>query len=97
MIWQGIVAIGILDILVINLPPLGCIPAMLTLFLDNMPASYDSGGCFKKINNITSHHNDLLEKSVIALRVKYPAVKFFYGDLHSVYIDILTDPRSYSK
>ena len=84
--------------MVVNLPPLGCIPAMLTLFLENSTAaSYDSRGCLKMLNTITRHHNALLEKFVIALRVKHPAVKLFYGDLHSVYIDILKHPRRYSE
>lgn len=93
---QGIVAFGGLDLLVLNLPPLGCIPAMLTLFPDNSPDSYDSRGCLKEVNRITSNHNALLEESVIALRAKYPAVNIYFGDLHSVYINMLTDPRSYS-
>jgi len=93
---EGIVAFGGRDLLVINLPPLGCIPAMLTLFPDNSPDSYDSRGCYKEINRITSNHNALLEESVIDLRARYPDVNLYYGDLHGVYLNMLTDPRSYN-
>lgn len=83
------------DILVANLPPLGCMPAMLTQY-QSATASYDSHGCLKEINRITSTHNDLLATTVVALRTKYPDIKIFYGDIHAVYIDILNDPLSYS-
>lgn len=94
---QGIVEFGGREVLVVNLPPLGCIPAMLTLFPDNSPDSHDARGCYKEINRITSNHNALLEESLVSLRAKYPGVKLYYGDLHGVYINMLTDPRSYSK
>lgn len=82
-------------ILVANLPPLGCIPAMLTQF-QNPNASYDTYGCLSELNAITSAHNQYLSESVIALRAKYPTVKILYGDIHGVYTDILNDPLKYN-
>lgn len=84
------------DILVANLPPLGCMPAMLTQF-QSATASYDSHGCLTELNRITSAHNELLGTTVVALRAKYPDAKIYYGDIHGVYTDILKDPLSYSK
>ena len=83
------------DILVINLPPLGCIPAMLTMF-PGTPDKYDGHGCLKALNKITAKHNKLLGESIASLRPKYPHANLYYGDLHSVYTDILKSPAKYS-
>ncbi|KAG0631128.1 hypothetical protein M758_1G229400 [Ceratodon purpureus] len=82
-------------ILVVNLPPLGCIPAMLTLF-GTPTAKYDNYGCLSALNLISIAHNTLLETKIIALRAKFPAAKILYGDAYSVYTDILKDPKSYN-
>lgn len=82
-------------ILVVNLPPLGCIPAMLTLH-GGPNAAYDSHGCLSDLNKITTQHNLLLAQKVADLRAKHPEVKLLYGDAHSVYTDILTDPKKFS-
>jgi alpha-L-fucosidase len=83
-------------ILVVNLPPLGCIPAILTLY-GGPKAKYDKFGCLSDINKITDAHNKKLNEKVIALRSKYPAALILYADAHGVYTDILNDPKSYSK
>lgn len=83
------------NILIANLPPLGCIPAMLTQF-QSPNASYDTYGCLDEINAISAAHNQYLMESVIALRAKYPTVKIYHGDMHGVFTDILTNPLAYN-
>jgi len=83
------------EILVVNLPPLGCIPAMLTLY-GGPKAKYDAHGCLSELNKITSAHNRLLGERVEALRGKYPKAKIYYGDAHGVYTDILKDTKKYN-
>jgi alpha-L-fucosidase len=83
------------NILVVNLPPLGCIPAMLTQF-QSPNATYDTYGCLSELNEITAAHNQYLQESVIALRAKYPTVKIYYGDINGVYTDILKNPLNYN-
>jgi hypothetical protein len=83
------------EILVVNLPPLGCIPAMLTLY-GGRYAKYDKYGCLSDLNKITSAHNKLLGERVEALRGKYPKAKIYYGDAHGVYTDILKDTKKYN-
>jgi alpha-L-fucosidase len=82
-------------ILVVNLPPLGCIPALLTLY-GGPEAKYNSHGCLESLNSITKHHNKLLGERVAALRIKYPDAKLLYGDAHGVYTDIPKHPAKYS-
>lgn len=93
---ENVIEFGGIDLLVINLPPLGCIPAMLTLFLESTPDSYDSRGCLKELNKITTAHNAQLGDAMITLRAKYPTANLYYGDLHGVYTDILSSPKSYN-
>lgn len=82
-------------ILVINLPPLGCIPAMLSLY-GGPHAKYDSHGCLSDLNAITERHNKLLGEKMEGLRAKYPEAKLLYGDAHGVYTDILKEPKKYN-
>ncbi len=104
MLAQGLIALRpeylmveeVYEILVVNLPPLGCTPALLTLYPGSADA-YNSYGCLTELNKITSYHNKLLGEKVVALRKKYPQVTIYYGDVHGVYTDILKDPLKYSK
>ena len=86
-----------LEILVINLPPLGCIPALLTLYSGGHGEQYDEYGCLKELNLITATHNEQLADEIIKLRAKYPTVNFYHGNVHDVYTDILTTPLKHSK
>ena len=84
------------QILVVNLPPLGCIPALLTLYSGGRGDQYDEYGCQKELNLISSTHNGILADEIIKLRAKYPRLSYF-GNLHDVYSDILKAPLTYSK
>ena len=82
-------------ILVVNLPPLGCIPALLTLY-GSKDMEYDEFGCLTKLNKISAAHNKKLNETVINLRARYPHIKIVYADGYGVYTDILKDPKRYN-
>lgn len=83
------------QILVVNLPPLGCIPSLLTLF-KGKGLEYDSFGCIKSLNDISKAHNKALKHKVEELRKTYPHITILYGDGYAVYEDILKNPKSYN-
>jgi hypothetical protein len=83
------------EILIQNQLPLGCVPAMLTLY-GGSKAKYDEYGCLSSLNKISEAHNTLLGKKVEALRKKYPDAKLYYGDVYAVYTDILKEPAKYN-
>jgi alpha-L-fucosidase len=83
------------NILVVNMPPLGCIPALLTLY-GGKGLEYDSYGCLKALNAISKAHNKQLNDKVVALRKTYPHINIYYGDGYAVYKDILKNPKSYN-
>lgn len=96
VIVQGLAQFGGANVVVVNLPPLGCFPALLTIY----PASvdkYDKYGCLSSLNKISTAHNTALNSTVLTIREKYRNVTFHYGDLFSAYTDILKSPQTYSK
>ena len=52
--------------------PMGCLPAILTLFASPDAADYDGYGCLRKFNALARYHNELLRSSIQALRAKHP-------------------------
>jgi hypothetical protein len=81
-------------VMVINMPPLGCIPALLTQFAGK-GLSYDKYGCIKELNAISLAHNWKLNEAVVKLRKAYPSKKIVLADNFGVYYDILADPLKY--
>lgn len=94
---QSIIEFGARDIFVVNLPPLGCTPALLTQYYGSLTAKYDGHGCLSDLNKITAAHNKQLGDKMVKLRAKYPDLLLLYGDMHGVYTDILKNPAAYSK
>lgn len=93
---QGLADFGATQVLVVNVPPLGCTPALLTLYPNSID-KYDSYGCLTNINKVSIAHNKALKEEVILLRAKYPNVTYYLADYYSVYTDILANPQVYSK
>nr|PNR55405.1 hypothetical protein PHYPA_006302 [Physcomitrium patens] len=92
---KGLAQFGGANVVVVNLPPLGCFPALLTIY----PASvdkYDKYGCLSSLNKISTAHNTALNSTVLTIREKYRNVTFHYGDLFSAYTDILKSPQTYN-
>lgn len=89
IVWQGIYDFGARYILVVNLPPLGCIPALLTRFQGSAESRYDRYGCLIDANEVSKVHNTLLGRRVDTLRTTYPNATFYLGDYHKVYKQVL--------
>ncbi len=85
--------------MVVNLPPLGCMPALLTLHPadPSLANSYDDYGCLKRFNKPIKAHNSLLRSSLNTLRTTYPDANLYYGDLHGVFINILKNSSDHGK
>ncbi|CAK9220931.1 unnamed protein product [Sphagnum troendelagicum] len=92
---QRIYDFGGRDILVVNLPPLGCLPALLTLHPGKSSLEYDEYGCLKKYNQPIEWHNSFLRSSIAALRTTYPDANLYYGNLNAAFYDILKNSTHY--
>jgi hypothetical protein len=81
--------------MIVNLPPLGCLPALLTLYPEKDSKRYDAYGCLDALNNISKTHNALLESRVDDLRTNYTNATFYLADYYNVYRDVLKSPAQY--
>lgn len=81
--------------MIVNLPPMGCLPALLTLYADEDSEKYDTYGCLDSPNKVSNSHNTLLESRVADLRHNYTNATFYYADYYSVYRDVLKSPTLY--
>ncbi|BFI23618.1 hypothetical protein MPTK2_1g03730 [Marchantia polymorpha subsp. ruderalis] len=82
------------DIVVVNLPPLGCTPAFLTIFPGD-PDDYDDYGCLTSFNAAIELHNEELFRAVLTLRAKYPDLSLSYGNFYRTFQDILKHPSKF--
>lgn len=87
---------GAKEILVGNLLPLGCTPALLTLYPGKID-KYNHFGCLSELNQISVAHNKKLEAKVVAFRARHPSIKFYLADFYGVYNAVLSSPGTYSK
>ena len=81
--------------MIVNLPPLGCLPALLTIYPETDSERYDAYGCLDTMNNISKAHNALLLSRVEDLRSTYTNATFYFADYYNVYIDVLKSPADY--
>lgn len=79
--------------------PAGCVPSFLAVFdgADD-PASYDSRtGCLKELNELSVHHNALLQDSLDKIRASHPDVDVAYADLFSPVMAMVDSPGKYGQ
>ena len=77
--------------------PMGCLPAILTLFASPDAADYDGYGCLRKFNALARYHNELLQSSVQALRNKHPHAAIAYADYYDPVLAFLTTPGLFGE
>ncbi|KAJ7520419.1 hypothetical protein O6H91_19G005400 [Diphasiastrum complanatum] len=85
---------GARAILVVNLPPVGCTPQLLT-FVRGHSDEYDSVGCYKPFNKVLQAHNALLRELLRNLTQLHPDAAFIYADYYSIAYHILQHPSNY--
>ncbi|KAL6850134.1 hypothetical protein ACP4OV_020761 [Aristida adscensionis] len=80
-------------VVVADMFPIGCLPAIQTAFASPDKADYDGQGCLKSFNTMVSqYHNSLLRPRVEALRSKYPHTKIVAAEYYQPVIAFLQDP-----
>ncbi|KAF8643592.1 hypothetical protein HU200_066645 [Digitaria exilis] len=72
--------------------PMGCLPAILTLYASANVSDYDRNGCLRKINALARYHNELLRSSVQALRNMYPHVAIAFAEYYQPVLAFLEVP-----
>ncbi|KAL6606626.1 hypothetical protein ACP70R_042279 [Stipagrostis hirtigluma subsp. patula] len=73
---------------VTSLPPLGCLPAAITLF------GHGSTGCVSRLNSDSQNFNRKMNATVDSLSRRYPDLKIAVFDIYTPLYDLATSPGS---
>ncbi|KAJ0080926.1 hypothetical protein Patl1_10613 [Pistacia atlantica] len=75
-------------IAVSGLPPMGCLPAVITLFSDN--ANILERGCIEKFNTVARDFNRMLQNEVNELNITNTlGARLYYVDIYAPLIDMI--------
>nr|CAB3475715.1 unnamed protein product [Digitaria exilis] len=79
--------------------PAGCEPPVLVFFDGADPASYEprTGYCVKEMNELSIHHNSLLQESLAKIRADHPDVDITYADFFSPIMAMIESPAKFGK
>ncbi|CAO2205118.1 unnamed protein product [Urochloa humidicola] len=89
---------GATSLVVSGMVPAGCEPPILDHFssADDPAASYDPRtGCLKEMNDLSIHHNTLLQESLEKIRGKHPEVEVIYADFFSPIMEMVESPAKF--
>jgi hypothetical protein len=76
----------------------GCVPPILAQFADTDSASYDPWtGCLKELNELSVHHDTMLQESVEMIRASHPDVDVAYADFFSPVMAMVESPGEYGQ
>ncbi|XP_062228106.1 GDSL esterase/lipase At5g45910-like isoform X1 [Phragmites australis] len=92
---EKLIAMGATDIVVPGVLPIGCFPIYLTIYGTSNSGDYDSLGCLKKFNDLSTYHNNQLQTKVASLQAKYSSARIMYADFYSGVYDMVKNPQSY--
>ncbi|KAJ4752366.1 GDSL esterase/lipase [Rhynchospora pubera] len=84
---------GVMHLMLPGFGPMGCTPVILTLFASTNKSDYDSFGCLKKYNTISSYHSLLLSQAVTQLSAKYSKARIIFADYNGPVIAALQSPE----
>ncbi|KAJ1685262.1 hypothetical protein LUZ63_016652 [Rhynchospora breviuscula] len=84
---------GVMNLMLPGLGPMGCTPVILTLFASRNKSYYNSFGCLKKYNTISSYHSLLLSQAVTQLSAKYSRARIIFADYNGPVIAALLSPE----
>ncbi|GJN00919.1 hypothetical protein PR202_ga18146 [Eleusine coracana subsp. coracana] len=73
---------------VTSLPPLGCLPAAITLF------GHGSNGCVSRLNSDAQSFNGKMNATVNSLSRRYPDLKIAVFDIYTPLHDLVTNPAA---
>jgi phospholipase/lecithinase/hemolysin len=76
---------------VTSLPPLGCIPAAITLF------GFHEEGCVTRLNTDAQGFNKKINSAAADLQKQLPGLKIVIFDIYTAFYDVVQSPSKYGK
>ncbi|XP_052146554.1 GDSL esterase/lipase At5g03820 [Oryza glaberrima] len=86
---EGLYGQGARRIGVTSLPPMGCLPASVTLF-----GGGSGGGCVERLNNDSRTFNAKLEAASDSIRKQHSDLKLVVFDIYNPLLDLVTNPTA---
>ncbi|GFP98028.1 GDSL esterase/lipase at5g22810 [Phtheirospermum japonicum] len=86
---QELYNLGARKIGVTTLPPLGCLPAVITIFGE------DSNECVEKMNKVAVSFNNKLNLTSQKLQAKLSGLNLVVLDIYQPLLDLVTNPTNY--
>nr|AAT11017.1 lipase 1 [Avena sativa] len=93
---EGLIHHGAKTVVVPGIPPLGCTPPNLVFFPSADPAGYEPRtGCLKGFNELSVHHNTLLQEALETVQTNNPGALVVYADFYTPVIKMVKSPWKY--
>ncbi|TVU45663.1 hypothetical protein EJB05_05155 [Eragrostis curvula] len=87
---ENLYGLGARRIGVTSLPPMGCLPASVTLF----GGGGSNGGCVERLNNDSLIFNRKLGAAADAVKRQHPDLKLVVFDIYQPLLDLVSNPTS---
>lgn len=78
--------------LLVGFPPIGCLPAQITLF-----GSVGQKGCVEDLNQISIAYNNRLKAAIPKLESSLPGLRLLYGDAYTYIYEAFNNPSKYGE
>ncbi|KAF7811425.1 GDSL esterase/lipase [Senna tora] len=83
-------------IAVVGLPPMGCLPIVITF---NSDKSFEERECIDKYSSIARDYNQMLQNELHFMQLHFnlsnPSSKIYYIDIYQPLADMIEDPQKY--
>ncbi|KAL1560297.1 GDSL esterase/lipase-like protein [Salvia divinorum] len=89
---QGLLGLGARKIAFVGLPPIGCVPAVITLNSDNALAHR---GCIQRLSAVARRYNALLKFKLAAIQKQAPAATIVYVDIFNPIDRMVRNPQQF--
>lgn len=89
---QGLMEMGARKIAVVGLPPIGCVPAVISLNSDN---ALTDRGCIQRLSTVARDYNRLLQTKLAALQRRSPGATLVYMDIYNPIDHMVNNPQKY--
>lgn len=97
---QGVRDLGVRKILVVGLPPMGCLPIVITFHqLKNwggLEIPIPERGCIDSLNSIARDYNQKLQDELMAMQQSF-GLRLAYCDIYHPVHDMVQHPAKYGK
>ncbi|XP_073059959.1 GDSL esterase/lipase At5g45960-like [Primulina eburnea] len=90
---QGLVELGARKIVIAGLPPIGCVPAVITLNSNN---ALTNRGCIESLCTVAQDYNRMLQTTLADMRqMSHAGARVAYIDIYKPLDDIVKNPRQF--